>query len=119
MESLFQASKAGKNNFGKSPSAVPTIMLGQVDITRRYASVDRRRFSAIDRMLPIIITGDCTHKSPLGSRKTTKKKNLGHGLKKMKISKLQQPFNAQEDTGVPFHRNFNSILTREHQKNFL
>ena len=41
-------------------------MLGQVDITRRYASVDRRRFSAIDRMLPIIITGDCTHKSPLG-----------------------------------------------------
>ena len=41
-------------------------MLGQVDITRRYASVDRRRFSAIDRMLPIIITGDCAHKSPLG-----------------------------------------------------
>ena len=41
-------------------------MLGQVDITRRYASVDRRRFSAIDRMLPIIITGDCTYKSPLG-----------------------------------------------------
>ena len=41
-------------------------MLGQVDIPRRFASVDRRRFSAIDRMLPIIITGDCTHKSPLG-----------------------------------------------------
>ena len=29
------------------------------------------------------------------------------------------PFNAQEDTGVPFHRNFNSILRRDHQKNFL
>ena len=28
----------------------------------------------------------------------------------MKISKLHQPLNAQEDTGVPFHRNFNSIL---------
>ena len=45
-------------------------MLGQVDITRRYASVDRRRFSAIDRMFgdwPTIIIGDCTHKSPLGS----------------------------------------------------
>ena len=26
------------------------------------------------------------------------------------------PFNAQEDTGVPFHRNFNSILRRDHQK---
>ena len=25
-------------------------------------------------------------------------------------------FNAQEDTGVPFHRNFNSILRRDHQK---
>ena len=61
------ASKAGENNFGKSLSAVPTIMLGQVDITRRYASVDRRRISAIDRMLPIIITGDCTHKSLLGT----------------------------------------------------
>ena len=24
--------------------------------------------------------------------------------------------NAQEDTGVPFHRNFNSILRRDHQK---
>ena len=29
------------------------------------------------------------------------------------------PFFAQEDTGVPFHRNFNSILRRDHQKNFL
>ena len=29
------------------------------------------------------------------------------------------PFNAQEDTGVPFHRNLNSILRRDHQKNFL
>ena len=27
-------------------------------------------------------------------------------------------FNAQEDTGVPFHRNFNSILRRDHQINF-
>ena len=26
------------------------------------------------------------------------------------------PFNAQEDTGVPFHRNFNSILRRDHQR---
>ena len=33
------------------------------------------------------------------------------GLKKMKISKLHLPFSAQEDTGVPFHRNFNSSLT--------
>ena len=30
-----------------------------------------------------------------------------------------KPFNAQEDTGVPFHRNINSILRRDHQKNFL
>ena len=29
------------------------------------------------------------------------------------------PFNAQEDPGVPFHWNFNSILRRDHQKNFL
>ena len=35
----------------------------------------------------------------------------------MKISKLHQPFNAQVDTGVPFHRNFNSILRRDHKKN--
>ena len=28
-------------------------------------------------------------------------------------------FNAQEDTGVPIHRNFNSILRRDNQKNFL
>ena len=28
-----------------------------------------------------------------------------------------QPFNAQEDTGVPFHRNFHSILRRDQQKN--
>ena len=27
------------------------------------------------------------------------------------------PFNAQEDTGGPFHQNFNSILRRDHQKN--
>ena len=26
------------------------------------------------------------------------------------------PFNAQEDTGVLFHRNFNSILRRDHEK---
>ena len=30
-----------------------------------------------------------------------------------------QPFKAQEDTAVPFLRNFNSILRRDHQKNFL
>ena len=30
-----------------------------------------------------------------------------------------KPFNAQEDTGVSFHRNYNSILRRHHQKNFL
>ena len=44
-------------------------MLGQVDIARQYASVERRRFSAIDRMFgdwPTIIIGDCTYKSPLG-----------------------------------------------------
>ena len=48
-------------------------MFGQVDITLRYASVDRRRFSAIDRMFgdwPTIIIGDCTHKSPLGTKST-------------------------------------------------
>ena len=38
------------------------------------------------------------------------------GLKKMKISILHQPFNAQEDTCVPFGRNFNSILRRDRQK---
>ena len=27
------------------------------------------------------------------------------------------PFDAQEDAGVPFHRNFNSILRRDHEKN--
>ena len=34
----------------------------------------------------------------------------------MKIFKLHYPFKAQEDTGVPFHRNFNSILRRDLQK---
>ena len=29
------------------------------------------------------------------------------------------PYNAQENTGVPFHLNVNSILRRDHQKNFL
>ena len=29
------------------------------------------------------------------------------------------PFNAQEDTGVLYHWNFNSILRRDHQKKFL
>ena len=47
-----------------------------------------------------------------------RKKNLVHkGLKKMKTSKLHLPFNAQQDTGIPFHRNFNFILRREHKKN--
>ena len=32
---------------------------------------------------------------------------------------VPQPFNAQENTGGPFHKNFNSILRRDHQKNFL
>ena len=27
--------------------------------------------------------------------------------------------NAQEDTGVSFHRKLNSILRRDHQKNFI
>ena len=31
---------------------------------------------------------------------------------------MNKPFSAQ-DTGVPFHRNFNSILRKDHQKNFL
>ena len=38
----------------------------------------------------------------------------------MKIFKLHEPlklYNAQEDTGVLFHRNFNSILRRDHKKN--
>ena len=35
------------------------------------------------------------------------------------VFSLCLPFNAQEDTGVPFHRNFNSILRKDHQKNFL
>ena len=35
----------------------------------------------------------------------------------MKTSKLHLPFNAQQDTGIPFHRNFNFILRREHKKN--
>ena len=29
------------------------------------------------------------------------------------------PFNAQEDTGVPFHWNFSYILRKGHRKNFL
>ena len=62
-----------ENNFGKSPSAVPTIKLGQVDITRRYASAWS---PAIDRMLPIIITGDCTHKSPLGGMPISNYSNM-------------------------------------------
>ena len=35
------------------------------------------------------------------------------------INKLTffNPLTPQEDTGVPFHRNFNSILRRDHQKN--
>ena len=54
------------------------------------------------------------------TRKTTKKNNSVHkGLKKMKIFKLHYPFNAQEYTGGPFHQNFNFILRRDHQKNFL
>ena len=40
-------------------------------------------------------------------------------FEEIKISKLHQPFKAQEDTGVPFHRNFNSIFKKGHSKNFL
>ena len=35
----------------------------------------------------------------------------------MKRKTLVLQFNAQEDKGVPFHRNYNSILRRDHQKN--
>ena len=44
-----------------------------------------------------------------------------HCKAKLNILTEQQrlPFNAQEDTGVPFHWNYNSILRRDHQKNFL
>ena len=45
--------------------------------------------------------------------------NWIRNFEEMKIFKLHQPFKAQEDTGVPFHRNFNSILRRYIQKNFL
>ena len=38
------------------------------------------------------------------------------GTLKIKDGRKVFPFNAQEDTGVPFHRNFNSILRRDHQK---
>ena len=36
---------------------------------------------------------------------------------KVKI-KNTLPSNVQQDTGIPFHRNFNSILRRDHQKHF-
>ena len=32
---------------------------------------------------------------------------------------VKQRVNAQEDTDILFHRNFNSIFRRDHQKNFL
>ena len=32
------------------------------------------------------------------------------------VLKQPYPFNTQEDTGVPFHWNFNSILRRDHEK---
>ena len=35
------------------------------------------------------------------------------------FSLTYKPFNVQEDTGVTFYRNFNSILRRDRQKNFL
>ena len=48
------------------------------------------------------------------SRKTTKREfSFIEGLKKMKISKLNEHFNAQEDTGVPIHRNSNFILIKK------
>ena len=34
----------------------------------------------------------------------------------MKIFKLHKPFNAQEDTGGPFHQNLNFISRRDHKK---
>ena len=51
--------------------------------------------------------------------KRQKKNSVLKGLKKMKIFKLHKPFNAQEDTGGPFHQNLNFILRRDHQKQFL
>ena len=35
------------------------------------------------------------------------------------MRKFPKPFNTQEDPCVSFHRNFNSILRRDHQKKFL
>ena len=43
---------------------------------------------------------------------------LVENKKKKRQNFAHLPFNAQEDTGVPFHRNLNSILRRDHQKNF-
>ena len=49
--------------------------------------------------------------------KTVEKKNLVPKCqKKKKKHKLFLSFNAQENIGVPFDRNFNSILRRDHQK---
>ena len=37
-------------------------------------------------------------------------------LKKWKFPNYINPFKAQEETGVTFHRNFNSMLRRDLQK---
>ena len=36
--------------------------------------------------------------------------------KDIRLNGLLNPFNAQEDTGVIFHLNSNSILRRDHKK---
>ena len=53
------------------------------------------------------------------SRKNDEKKNLAHkGLKKMKISKLHWPFNAQDDTGVPLSLKFQFYIKKGSSKKF-
>ena len=37
-------------------------------------------------------------------------------LLKISDNNKVQPFNAHEDTGVPFHLNLDSILRRDHKK---
>ena len=51
--------------------------------------------------------------------KNDEKKNLAHkGLKKMKISKLHWPFNAQDDTGVPLSLKFQFYIKKGWSKKF-
>ena len=55
-----------------------------------------------------------SHECPIGKASIQLTKELAKILKVMEVLTLL-PFNAQEDTGVPFHQNFNSILRRDHQ----